>query len=690
LKALMTAWADGLNFYLSTAPSVTPRVIKPLRAVDGVDVQRGQHRRRHREGSISISSQALSNANPGRPQDRTRWHLKGRTRNPIRIAEPSGFERRGIAPANPPQTLAAAHQSAHVSFFFRSELQMTSDEGLKRLRRVDRGDSFFIYQGFNERAGWMHTSSGVDATDEFLETVVKKGDKFFYKIGADELPMTTSTIKVPYKTATGMAERTFTVYRTVHGPVIRSANGKWVTFALMQEPVKALTQSYSRTKATDYTSFKKTMDLHTNSSNNTIFADNSGNIAYFHGNFIPRRDPKFDWTRPVDGSDPATKWGPLLSVDESPKLLNPASGWLYNSNNWPWSAAGASSPKKADFPAYVETAGESARGLHAIRVLQNKKDFTLDGLIAAAYDSYLTWFEKPIPALIKAFDALGAAHPLKIKLADQMALLRAWNLRWGVSSVATSLAIGWAEDVQGKIATAARQAGVSNDEYLGTQANGEVMLQSLATASDKLAADFGSWKTPWGDINRFQRLTDDIVHPFTDSGPSIPVAFTSATWGSLASFGRAAVPRIQEDLRHQRQTASSPSSNSARRCARRPSPPVARAATRSQSTSTIRRCGTARAICARCISILRSSRAHRARVSSGRVDIGHRVIAPSGYRLARVHLRGERFERLRRSVPFQFAHALEQRNVRAKRRERAEEQCLLALAREGFRERGGR
>src|ERR1700739_959688 len=147
------------------------------------------------------------------------------------------------------------------------------------------------------------------------------------------------------------------------------------------------------------------MDLHTNASNNTVFADTDGDIAYFHANFIPRRDASFDWTKPVDGSNPATEWQGLLSVDESPHLLNPESGWLYNSNNWPWSAAGPSSPRREDYPAYVATRRESARGLHAIKVLHNTRDFTLGSLIAAAYDSYLTWFDKPIPALTGAWDA---------------------------------------------------------------------------------------------------------------------------------------------------------------------------------------------------------------------------------------------------------------------------------------------
>ena len=269
-----------------------------------------------------------------------------------------------------------------------------------------------------------------------------------------------------------------------------------------------------------------------------VFADADGDIAYFHGNFIPRRDPKFDWRKPVDGSNPATDWHGLLAVDESPNLLNPASGWLYNSNNWPWSAAGSSSLKQSDFPRYVDNGTETPRGLHAIRVLENRKDFTLDSLRAAAYDSYLTWFEKPIPALIKAWDETPAKDPLKTKLAAQIALLRNWDLRWSVDSVPTSLAVFWAEELnRQRIAADADREEISVPDYISRKARPELLLKSLAAASDKLVADFGKWQTPWGDINRFQRLTDDIVHPFSDAGPSIPVGFTSGIWGSLASFG---------------------------------------------------------------------------------------------------------------------------------------------------------
>jgi acyl-homoserine lactone acylase PvdQ len=527
LKALMNAFADGLNYYLYTHPAVTPRVIRRFEPWMALTFS---------EGSIGgdIEKVNLSQLEAFYGKDPRTQAADG---DVAELAEPGGSNGIAIAPSNTAGRRALLLINPHTSFFFRAEVQVASDEGLNAYGAVTWGQ-FFVYQGFNERAGWMHTSSGVDNIDEYLETVAKKGDGFFYRYGGEERPLKATTITVPYRTGTAMAQKTFTVYRTHHGPIVREVDGKWVSVRLMQDPGSALTQSYIRTKARDYKTFRQSMDLHTNSSNNTVFADADGHIAYFHSNFIPKRDTRFDWTRPVDGSDPATEWRGLTSVDDTPHLLDPASGWLYNCNNWPWSAAGPSSPKQADYPAYVDTgASESPRGVHAIRVLKDKKDFTPNSLLAAAYDSYLPAFESLIPALVKAWAQTPATNPLKAAVSEQIALLRIWDLRWSATSVPTSVAVFWGEEIGRRVGADARRAGMSTDDYVATKANPEQLLQALSAASDKLGRDFGTWKTPWGDINRFQRLTGDIVQPFNDASPSIPVGFTSARWGSLASFG---------------------------------------------------------------------------------------------------------------------------------------------------------
>ncbi len=531
LKKLMDAYADGLNYYLYKHPEVHPRVIthfEPWMALTfsegsiGGDIEKVNLRQ----------LQAFYGNGPATPVA---------LNNDAIYKEPTGSNGIAISPSITVDHHALLLINPHTSFFFRAEVQAVSDEGLDAYGAVTWGQ-FFVYQGFNPRIGWMHTSSNANDVSEYAETVTKRGDNYYYLYGGKELPVTATRITVPYKTANGMAQKVFTVYRTQHGPVIASANGKWITIRMMQEPMKALIQSYSRTKARSYKEFRQSLELHTNSSNNTIFADADGNIAYFHANFIPRRDTSFDWTKPVDGSNPATDWHGLLSVDETPHLLNPPNGWLYNSNNWPWSAAGPYSPKKSDFPIYVETGGESWRGLHALRLLTDHKGFTLNSLMTTAYDSYLPSFAAMVPRLLQSYDALSASDPRRAQLAEQIQALRSWDYRWGETSIPTSLAVFWGEELGRRVAPDARKAGTPVDSYMATGATPEQQLDALVAASARITSDFGTWKTPWGDINRFQRVNGDIEQPFNDALPSIPVGFTSSRWGSLASFGARPYP----------------------------------------------------------------------------------------------------------------------------------------------------
>ncbi|MEO8727370.1 MAG: acylase [Acidobacteriaceae bacterium] len=543
LKSLMEAFADGLNYYLYKHPEVHPLVIhhfQPWMALSftegsiGGDIERVNLKQLQAFYGKDSAAPTVAQAEEEDEEEDNGYP-----------AEPSGSNGIAIAPSNTVDHHALLLINPHTSFFFRSELQMASDQGLDAYGAVTWGQ-FFIYQGFNPTAGWMHTSSAVDNIDEYLETISKKGNRYFYKYGNEERPVTAKTITIPYKTAAGMEKKTFTAYYTQHGPIVRESEGKWTSIRLMQRHIKALEQSYLRTKAKNYKEFRQTMELHTDSSNNTIFADAEGNIAYFHSNFIPRRDTHFDWTKPVDGSNPATEWHGVLSIDETPHLLNPPNGWLYNSNNWPWSAAGAYSPKQKDYPAYVDSGRESPRGRHAIMVLQNKKNFTIDSLRAAAYDSYLPAFADLIPALLKAYDTAPDGDPVKLKLAEQVKVLRAWDFRWAVDSVPTALAVFYGTQLGHEVGRDFLATEMSEGAASANKPTASQQLQALSAASDKLTADFGSWKTPWGDINRFQRLNDDIEPHFTDSGPSIPVGFTSSVWGSLASFGAHAYPNTKK------------------------------------------------------------------------------------------------------------------------------------------------
>ena len=525
LRRLMDSWADGLNYYLATHPEVKPRVItrfEPWMALSftegsiGGDIERIDLAQL--EAFYSKRGRALAGVEPGDP-------------------EPRGSNGFAIAPSNSATGKALLLINPHTSFFFRSEQQVTSDEGLNAYGAATWGQ-FFIYQGFNENAGWMHTSSGVDVVDEFLETIEQGNGSLRYRYGNELRPVVTKTVTLSFRAADGtMATRSFETYHTHHGPIVREAGGKWVAFAMMHKPIEALQQSYLRTKTRDFASFMQVAELKANSSNNTIFADGRGNIAYLHPQFIPVRDNRFDYRKPVDGSDPRTDWRGLHALAEAPRVLNPPNGWIMNTNNWPYSAAGPYSPKQAAFPGYMDTFGENHRGLNAVRVLQQKRMLTLEGLRDAAYDPFQPAFAELIPGLVQAWDRLPTSHAMKRRLERPISELRTWDYRWSAGSVPTSLAMFWAEPLYEETRKAGLPLGatVSSIGRLPERRR----LEALAAAVERLEREFGRWDVPWGEINRFQRLTGDIVHPFSDAAPSLPVPFTSGRWGSLASFGAA-------------------------------------------------------------------------------------------------------------------------------------------------------
>ncbi len=540
LRALMDGWADGLNWYLATHPETRPRVLRhfePWMALSftegsiGGDIERvsltGLRDFYATPGAALVPATPAA-APPGKPGD---------------PKEPGGSNGIAIAPARTRDGHALLLINPHTSFFFRSELQMSSDQGLDAYGAVTWGQ-FFVYQGFNPHIGWMHTSSGVDAVDEFKETITRRATRLFYRYGDQQRPVTVSTIDLRYRTASGRAaSRRFTVYRTHHGPIVRAADGRWISIALMNTPVAALSQSWLRTKAPDFASFLRIAErFHANSSNNTIFADDQGEIAYLHPQFIPLRDDRFDYTHPVDGADPATDWKGLVPFERTPHVVDPPNGWVMNTNDWPYSAAGRFSPKRSDFPRTMDSFGENPRGVHATMLLTGRSGWTLEGLNRAAFDPALPAFARLVPSLLQAYDAVGASDPVRAGLRDQIETLRRWDERWGADSVATSLAVFWGERLWMRVAASAEAAGASPYDWMQDRIPPRDKLQALAEASARIAHDFGDWRTPWGRINRFQRLDDRIEPRFSDRQPSIPVPFTSSRWGSLASFGARAAP----------------------------------------------------------------------------------------------------------------------------------------------------
>lgn len=524
LKDLCDAYADGLNYYLATHPEVEPALLTRFEPWMPMFFS---------EGSIGGDIEQIPLGGirafygEGEPREAPR-HVN------TSLEEPAGSN--GIAVSG--ELTASGHAmlliNPHTSFYFRGEIHVVSEEGLNAYGATTWGQ-FFVYQGFNEHTGWMHTSTYADFIDEFIEDVFEEDGALYYAYGGEKRPVEVSEVTLNYRTETGeIAHRTFPMYHTHHGPITHMQDGKWVATKINWDPVNALQQSFIRTKLNDHDAFYEMMDIRTNSSNNTVFADSSGNIAYYHGNFMPRRNVGFDFSKPVDGSNPATDWQGLHEVDEMIVLVNPQNGWIQNANSTPYTASGAHSPNRQDYPAYMAPDTENFRGVHAQQLLAEADDLTLDALIELAYDPHLTAMDVIIPGVVSAYQEAGAGHP---ELAEVVAVLRDWDRKTDAASVAMSVAHFYAL----KLAEAgAGHRGLASMEqlvYMSRAAPAQKRLSLLAETVADLEAGFGAWQTPWGEINRFQRLSGDIDLKFDDAAPSLPVGLASGRHGALAAFG---------------------------------------------------------------------------------------------------------------------------------------------------------
>jgi len=531
LKKLCNAFADGINYFLYKNPSIKPALLnrfKPWYPMLWTD------------GSIGAISTADVNVNDlkkfysGEPSVLINKNVEEEEE----LTGSNGF---AFSPKITESGNSILYINPHVTFYFRPEVHMVSEEGLNVYGAVTWGQ-FFIYQGFNEHCGWMHTSSAVDAADTYIEKISKKENGWAYEYEGKEKPVIQKRISIKAKKGGGIETTNINALFTHHGPIMAKRNGQWISVKADNRIANGLIQCWQRTKAKSFEDFKKTLDLKGNISNNTVYADAEGNIAYWHGNRVPIRDTKYDWSKAVDGSTSATEWKGYHNIRETVLSINPKNGWLQNCNSTPFTVAGSNSPKKENFPAYMAPDGENFRGVNAVRVLSEENKYNIDKVIKAGYDRRLSAFEILIPALVKAFENnVSYNDSLYAFLIGPISVLKNWDYRCSENSIATTLAIEWGQKIlpvifRTKVIDDEEADQVDKSIYFAANAKPEEVLQSLLSTINDLQNKFGRWQIQWGEINRFQRISSDIDNKFDDNKPSIPVGFVSSTWGMLPSY----------------------------------------------------------------------------------------------------------------------------------------------------------
>jgi acyl-homoserine-lactone acylase len=529
LKKLLNSYADAINFYLYKHPEVKPALLTrfepwfPLLWTDGSI------------GAISTADLTTGELKAFYSGNNDKVAYLEREKN-VQTGS-NGF---AFSPSKTADGNAILYINPHTTFYFRPEVQVTSEEGLNVYGAVTWGQ-FFVYQGFNDYCGWMHTSSNVDVADMYAEKIVTKNGKLFYEFDKKLLPVVEKSITINYTENGKLIPKKFKTYFTNNGPIMAKRNGKWISLKSNNRSMTSLIQSWVRTKSTNFEEYKKAMDLKANTSNNTVYADNKGNIAYWHGNFIPIRDKNYNWAKVVDGSISSTQWKGLHEVNETVHIYNPINGWLQNCNSTPYSVAGENSPKKENYLPYMAPDGENFRGINAVRLFSKGDNYTLDKVITDGYDSKLSIFEILIPALVTHFEKDIKLTDLEYSdLSEPISVLKNWDYYTKENSIATTLAVEWAYKLDPIILKAYIDEGeldqVENTMNFAKNATAAQLIPQLQSVLNELKSKWGTWKIAWGEINRFQRSNGDINLKYDDSKPSLPIAFGPGSWGSLPSF----------------------------------------------------------------------------------------------------------------------------------------------------------
>ena len=529
-KKLMDAFADGINYYLYKHPDVKPLVFKHFEPWYALMFTDGSVSATV-TGGLGLSETARFYGQPGIDLGKLKQPKTLQEELDEREIGSNGF---ALSPKLTASGHAMLYINPHVPFYFRSEVQLVSNEGLNVYGAVTWGQ-FFVYQGFNQHCGWMHTSSNADVGDLYAEKVTKKDGKWYYEYNGQQKPVTERKLNINVKEGDKVVSKTFTGYYTHHGPVLGARNGKWLSLRNDNRSYPALLESWLITKANTFAEYKKAMDIGHNATNNTVYADDQGNIAFWYGNFTPKRDPKLDWTQPVDGTTPATEWQGLHKQDEIVHVYNPSTGWIENCNSTPFTSSGAASPDKTKYPAYMAPDGQNYRGVNAVKLFSGAKNMTMDDLIKKGYDKYLTAFDVMLPPLFKAYE--DAPDSTKALLKEPIGILQQWDRRSAVNSVATTIAFEWGTRMMQLLPRArSSEEGTyqtKRTEAMLANARPAQFLNELTNTIRSLQSRYGDWKVQWGDINRYQRPANGV---FDDNAPSIPVGQVSSLFGQLPSF----------------------------------------------------------------------------------------------------------------------------------------------------------
>ena len=501
MRSICDSFAAGFNYYLERHPEVRPRLLTKI------------------EPWYTLAFIRYNYYQNGFARDRIFRRTQLQTAAiDSDLREHTGSNGWVIGPAKSATGHAMLFINPHLPFFGSGQVyegHVHSDEGWN-FTGYTRFGFPFPYVGHNENGGWVSTDNAADLTDVYLETFDDPARPLAYKYGNGYRLATERVEEVRVKTATGFETRKFTMRKTHHGPILGARDGKMLALRMAKHGSDGwLREWYDMTRATSLAAMKRAMTPLNMLFGNVMYADRQGNTWYLYNGAIPKRDPRFDWTKPVDGSDPATEWQGYHTIDELPQLTNPKTGWMQNCNTTPFLLTSEGNPDPKQFPKYMVQEGDNPRGAISREILVSKPKFTFAEWTRFAFDTRVMNAGKRLPELIAALkkDLDSQMQSGDARLREVYDELVRWDRRSTNDSAAMTIFSLWHDRV-------------SNDGKVDP-------LAALKEVVSTLQRDFGTWKVAWGEISRLQRIDESKGEEFQDVRASIPAPGVNGNDGAV-------------------------------------------------------------------------------------------------------------------------------------------------------------
>jgi acyl-homoserine-lactone acylase len=520
IRALAVAFADGMNYYLYKHPEVRPKAIERFEpwhifafhlqlgiGLDRVDVD------------LRELAQVTLPAKPALPDGSNMWAV-------ARSKSTSGHPMLFLNPHTPLQPVY--------------ELHLSSDEGWN----VSGMNAYWMtavpVMGHTRSHAWALTVNAPDIADVWDEKFDDPGQPLAYRYGSGYRTATERRDSIRVKTANGLETRIITLRRTHHGAIVSRRDGRTlaVRFAGLEKG-GLLQQWYRMGKARNFAEFKQALAIQGLTFHNVMYADTTGNIFYIYQGTVPRRNPKFDWSKPVDGSDPEAEWSGYHAVAELPQILNPSSGWLQNTNTTPFLTTTSDNPDKTQFPTYMVREGDNARARASRRLLSQSKKFTFDEWQQMGFNTYFLVAEEEIPGLLQEWESLRSSDSTRAAGVKEIVEgLRDWNRVATIQSPEATWFVLWRLKMLGRDAPRGTPSTAASADSAPWP-----RIRRLEQVRDALLRDHGSVRVPWGEVNRLQRLDERSNESFSDARQSWPVPGAEGSLvGTIFSFNTTQSP----------------------------------------------------------------------------------------------------------------------------------------------------